>query len=308
MLCQTRPCATTSDHHASLFARSALTILCLAISALFSFALTAKGQQQPTAQPTPQAQTGELITLRGKRLYVEVSGPQDAPALLYLHGGPGSGAYDFTLYQGQRLSRRLRLVRIDQRGALRSDPLDEKEAFGLQDIIEDCEALRQHLGIKRWFVLGHSFGGYLAVRYALAYPNSVAGLLLESPSFDLAPSARSLLRGAALEYRAMGKPAEAAECLKAAAKADTPEEVWQDFTRLTNALDARRNNLYVHGPEKDFFDQLVAHSPMPKEWGRGGTMQSKLYAEKQVFVSLLPKLSELRCPALLIKGQYDWVT
>ena len=38
---------------------------------------------------------GRLIAARGTRLYVDERGPADAPALLYLHGGPGSGSYDF---------------------------------------------------------------------------------------------------------------------------------------------------------------------------------------------------------------------
>jgi proline iminopeptidase len=252
---------------------------------------------------------GEMLTLRGKRIYVEVRGPANAPALLYLHGGPGAGSYDFTLYQGERLSGRLRLVVMDQRGVLRSDPLANNEAFGLQDIIEDCEALRKHLGIRRWSVLSHSFGGIVAVRYALAYPDAVEKLLLESPSLDVASSCRSQLRGAAIEYRALGKPEIAEECLRAAEAQHPMKTLFEDTLRLTNALGARRNNLYVHGAEKDFFERLVAGSPFPPElWKKGSLHQHKIFAEGLLFESLLPRLSEIKCPTLLIKGKYDWVT
>lgn len=267
------------------------------------------GAPRPEQTPAVTQSRGELIELRGKRLYVEDSGPKTAPALLYLHGGPGSGSYDFSLYQGQRLSRRLRLVVMDQRGVLRSDPIGENEPFGLQDIIEDCEALRRHLGVRRWSVLSHSFGALVAVRYALAYPSSVESLVFESPTFDIASSSRSLLRGAAREYRAMGKTAEAAECLKVASSAEPPREIVNDFTRLMNGLGARRNNLYVHGPDKNFFEQMVAASPLPKDlWGRSGTHAGKLFAEGLVYESLLPRLREISCPALLIKGRHDLVT
>ena len=37
----------------------------------------------------------DLMPIRGKRLYVHVAGPASAPALLYLHVGPGAGSYDF---------------------------------------------------------------------------------------------------------------------------------------------------------------------------------------------------------------------
>lgn len=111
---------------------------------------------------TPADVAVNLREVRGKRLYVEVLGAESAPALLYLHGGPGTGSYDFTLHQGARLAAKLRVVALDQRGVLRSDPLAEGEAFSLDDLVADCEALRKELGIARWTVLGHSFGGYLA--------------------------------------------------------------------------------------------------------------------------------------------------
>lgn len=251
---------------------------------------------------------GGMITLRGKRIFIEVSGPLDGHVLFYLHGGPGAGSYDFSLYQSYRLCHTLRLVMMDQYGVLRSDPPDESERFGLQEIIKDCEALRKHLKIKSWSVLGHSFGGYLAVRYTLEYPDSIEKLVLESPTLDLASSARSLLRGAAIEYRKVGMITQAEECLKASEATKSPEEVWADFSYLTKALGDLRNNLYVHGKEKDFFDQLVANSPFPKEWWKKQDLfQLKLYAEKMVFESLIPRLSEIRCKVLLIKGNYDWV-
>jgi proline iminopeptidase len=96
--------------------------------------------------PASFAQTPpERLLVWGKQLYVEVLGPVTAPAVLYLHGGPGTGAYDFTRHQGGRLSPVVRLVAMDQRGVLRSDPLGDTEAFGLEDLIEDCEAVRRAL-------------------------------------------------------------------------------------------------------------------------------------------------------------------
>ena len=78
---------------------------------------------------------GELIEIRGKRLYVEIHGTSNTPALLYLHGGPGESCYEFMLHQSLRLSEKLRLIGIDQRGVWRSDALEEEEALGLQVFI-----------------------------------------------------------------------------------------------------------------------------------------------------------------------------
>lgn len=198
---------------------------------------------------------------------------------------------------------------MDQYGVLRSDPLDEDEQFGLQYLIMDCETLRKHLEIESWSILGHSFGGYLALLYALDYPDHVDSLILECPTFHMVSSARSLLRGAALEYRKIGKNERAEECIKAAESSKSPIEIWEDFSNYTNGLGDLRNNLYVHGEEKDFFDKLVANSPFPKEWWeKQNIFQKKLYAEKLVFESVIPRISEINCPMLLICGSYDWVT
>jgi len=103
-----------------------------------------------------------LIPVGGTRLFVEVFGDPSRPALLYLHGGPGMSCHEFTRWQAGLLGRELRLIAFDQRGVLRSDPVGEDEPVTEEVLVEDCEALRQALGVERWAVLGHSFGGRLA--------------------------------------------------------------------------------------------------------------------------------------------------
>lgn len=277
-----------------------------------ALSLSLLSQDRPTP-PTAAVPNPHLRMVRGKRLHVEVVGPPSAPALLYLHGGPGTGSYDFLRHQQARLAPYLRLIALDQRGVLRSDPLGEGEAFGLADLVEDCEALRQQLGIARWAVLGHSFGGYLAVSYALKYPGSVSALIFENPTFDFASSARELLRGIAARAEALGKADLAQEARAAAEGPLSPPDQWRAFSRAANRLGEARQSLYVHGPEKDFFAALVRDSGIPGErWAQGhsgpNSHQSRLYAESQVFTSLQPQLGKLTMPALLILGRYDRVT
>jgi proline iminopeptidase len=252
---------------------------------------------------------GSLIPVRGTRLYVEVLGPANAPAVLYLHGGPGTGSYDFVVMQAARLSG-LRLVMLDQRGVLRSDALKADEPFGLNDLIEDAEALRAALGIERWSVLGHSFGGYLGLLYANAYRRSVTKIAFENPTFDFRSTATYTLEGAAEEFRQAGDAKSAEEALDAAHKPDADDRaMWRRFTALTNRLGPRRMNLYMHGPNKNFFDEIVAQSGLPKEaWDKGGQHQLRLYEERLVFRPLFDALNQLEQPALLIKGAYDRVT
>jgi proline iminopeptidase len=260
-------------------------------------------------QTHPITQT--LLPIRGTRLYVEIAGPADAPALLYLHGGPGGhGCYEFMLHGGSQLAETFRVIGLDQRGVLRSDPLPENAQLTLDDLIEDCEAVREALNISTWAVLGHSFGGYLAVLYALAHPASIDALLLEAPTFDIGLSTRSILRAAAAEYRSIGLDPQATAC----------DLVADDFSLTTRELDAQTSplladlkeriaNLFVHGPDKNFLGRLIEQSPFPKErWDQSTRQRIQLFAEGRAFESLLPLLSKISHRTLLLRGEHDPIT
>jgi proline iminopeptidase len=287
-------------------------IFLLSTAALSGCAAQATLIETPRVEPPIAAGIagrGAFRRIRERDMYVEVAGSSNAPPLLYLHGGPGDGCYDFSVTQGARLAPTAHLIMIDQRGSLRSQPLQGDDSCTLSDLVEDTEALRASLGVRRWSILGHSFGGYLGLAYALAYPNRIDRLLFENPTFDFDSSARDLMRGAAEEYRQAGDEANAQRALEAAAATTTPRETWETFTRVTNALGAARANLYIHGPEKDFYQRLVAQSGLPRDlWSRAGEYQRRLYAEGAVFESLTARLREVQSPTLLIHGAYDRVT
>jgi len=74
---------------------------------------------------------GNYYKVRGKNIYTEVLGEDSAPALLFIHGGPGGiGVADFIQYQGNRLSNNFKIIAPDQRGVWRSEGiLDEEDIF-----------------------------------------------------------------------------------------------------------------------------------------------------------------------------------
>lgn len=92
------------------------------------------------------------------------------PPLLFLHGGPGSSCVDYCLYQAKALSVKPYVIAFDQRGVLRPEAIKDNEEFHIDDIIYDCEEMRTAMGITSWSLLGHSFGGMLAARYASMFP------------------------------------------------------------------------------------------------------------------------------------------
>jgi proline iminopeptidase len=125
--------------------------------------------------------TGLLSVSDGNELYWECVGNPDGLPAVYLHGGPGGGSrpgarryFDPVAY---------RVVLFDQRGCGRSVPLADNPDVNLETnttghLVTDIEALREHLGIERWVVLGVSWGVTLGLVYAQAYPERVSALVL----------------------------------------------------------------------------------------------------------------------------------
>ncbi|MGH7043607.1 MAG: prolyl aminopeptidase [Acetobacteraceae bacterium] len=121
-------------------------------------------------------ETGYLPLSAGHVMYWEQAGSPRGRPVLFLHGGPGTGA--------GAVHRRFfdpefwRIVIFDQRGAGRSRPLGSLADNTTQDLVGDIETLRRHLGLDRWLLFGGSWGSTLALAYAQAYPTRVAGCVL----------------------------------------------------------------------------------------------------------------------------------
>lgn len=248
---------------------------------------------------------GVLIEVRGKQLYVEIHGNEEASPLLYLHGGPGESCYEFMMHQTERLSDKLRLLGIDQRGVWRSEALEEDEPLTLQDLVEDCEQLREKLGIKKWSVLGHSFGGFLGVLYASQYPDSVECLILEGPTFDFVKSLRNWLRKAADLYDSIGNAEQAKECLAVADGSQSPLEVLYAFFELGQGLGELRMKVYTPNDGNNYTQMLYSDRELEEFGRRSGIHLSKLIDDGCFLDSLLPILKDLSVPTLLIKGRHD---
>lgn len=127
-------------------------------------------------------------------LYLEDTGPEDAPALLYLHGGPGYNSYSFRALMAEELSR-YRTLYTDQRGGGRSRA--GTSSLSLSVFAEDMIALLDHLGLEQSSVLAHGFGALIAVTLAQHYPDRVTRIILVNPWLDMAMLARSAQRYAA---------------------------------------------------------------------------------------------------------------
>jgi len=157
-----------------------------------SLAAPSLGSPRPLAAQanTPPALiTGEhQVVLNGVRLWYRVAGTSTphTPPVLFLHGGPGYNSYSFAQLEGPLLEKKLRMIYLDQRGSGRSERPWTRD-YKMQTLVEDVDQLRRTLGVEQLSIIGHSFGGTLALEYAAAHPQHVAKLVLVDILYD-APS------------------------------------------------------------------------------------------------------------------------
>ena len=111
---------------------------------------------------------GSGLGARGNELF-------DKPVMVALHGGPGIDHSQFVPWLTP-IAEIAQLILVDHRGNGRSSrpPVETRT---LANMADDLEALRKTLGLGRIVVFGMSFGGMLALTYAVTYPDSVAGLI-----------------------------------------------------------------------------------------------------------------------------------
>ncbi len=119
---------------------------------------------------------GYVTTSDQVRLHFEVAG-SGVDTVVLLHGGPGLSAATYLPDLGPLLARH-RVVAYDQRGGGYSSLLTDSTRLGIEAHVGDLEAVRQAIGSERLTLLAHSWGGAVAIRYALAHPSHVRRLIL----------------------------------------------------------------------------------------------------------------------------------
>jgi proline iminopeptidase len=125
----------------------------------------------------------------GVDLWYRAAGPPNAPALVYLHGGPGYNAYAFERSAGKLLEASFRMVYVDQRGCGRSGFEGPDASYGMQPTLRDLEQLRTALGIEAWGIIAHSFGAIVAAEYIREHGSNVTGVVL----VDMSPEVGRVL-------------------------------------------------------------------------------------------------------------------
>ena len=171
------------------------------------------------------------MTSDGARLWTSSSGPDGAPGVVFVHGGPG--LWDYLGPFADLAAGFARTHRYDQRGCGRSGPAGD---HGMARYVADLDELRAHFGYERWHVVGHSFGAMLALDYAAAHPERVAGLVYCSGVGLRWPAHREAFGVRAAALRNPAHEARRAE-LRSRARSWAEEVEWRVLTWLPDFAD-----------------------------------------------------------------------
>ncbi len=137
---------------------------------------------------------GTYVVVDGAELYAEQVGPSTAPAVYYLHGGPGYSSHSFRELMADDLEDWL-VVYADERGGGRSYA-QAGTSGDLTTLAADVVAVMDTFELTSAALLGHGFGAMIAVQAALASPERVNGLVLVNPWLSLPLLAQRLLAAA----------------------------------------------------------------------------------------------------------------
>lgn len=228
-----------------------------------------------------------MIPIRDVSLFVKVMG--DGYPLLLMHGGPGLD--HTTLSALEPLADQFTLIFYDHRANGRSSGAAESMTW--DSLTADADGIREFLGFEEWAVLGHSFGGQVALEYALRYDKRISHLILLDTGADgelSRVSAPKILR----------KRGYSDSAVQAATRFFSgslgPEEVRRTVMKFMKAY---------------FYRFRLWDWPRALMEGR----HMKLRPEAQVFGfsqlvrgwSVMDRLGEIEIPTLVMSGRFDFL-
>ena len=122
-----------------------------------------------------------IITKYGiYRVWTKRIGSNPTKKVLLLHGGPGSTHEIFECFDGYFPQEQIEYIYYDQLESFYSDKPNDKRLWTIPRYVDEIEQVRIALGLneKNFFLLGHSWGGILALEYALKYQKNLKGLIV----------------------------------------------------------------------------------------------------------------------------------
>ena len=141
------------------------------------------GQNLMTADVSSGVKLIPITTPKGNfRVWTKRVGDNPRIKLLLLHGGPGGTHEYFEAFNDYFPDAGIEYYFYDQLGSAHSDQPDDPDLWEIPRFVEEVEQVRKALGLdhSNFFLLGHSWGGILAIEYALKYQRHLKGLIISN--------------------------------------------------------------------------------------------------------------------------------
>lgn len=227
----------------------------------------------------------ENVDIGDCKLYCEQEG-QGTPLVL-LHGGPGSTHIDFHPCFSRAVGF-ARVIYYDQRGCGQSE-FEPGKGYCLDQAVDDLDALRQTIGVDRWVVLGHSYGGLLAQCYAMKYPERVKGLVLVCASTGLHGGSMPSRQQEFMSQQERDKMAE----IRKTSGLSTAQLIYNNFLNG----DWKRQSYYK--PTRERIAQIASYG-----WVHDNNFNG-IMSRSADAVDLAGCFSQCPIPTLIVEGTWD---
>jgi proline iminopeptidase len=234
------------------------------------------------------------ISVDGVGIYYKIVGKGEP--VFILHGGPGM-FHDYFLPYLEPLAAKYRLVFSDQRGNGRSPMEITASTYTFPLLVRDIEELRKALGLKKIHLMGHSFGGYLAMRYAVGHSGSLKSLIL----VDSAPPTLALFIKSQQNRISRYTPEEQQEIqavMAAQLKSGGDAKGLNHMLRLTEKVS-------FHDPKR--VDEILSHVKFTDTTAKNLISISRLQASLIADYDNLKNLDKIPVPTLVLHGESDFI-
>lgn len=240
------------------------------------------------------------IPFRGYHTWYRIVGEGEQPGrlpLLCLHGGPGASHDYFEPLEALAGNGR-RVVFYDQLGGGNSDVPADISLYTVDLFVEEVGAVRRALGLDAVHVLGHSWGGMLAMEYALTRPSGLKSLVL-------ANTGASMPQWMAEDSQLLAQlPQDVQDTLKRHEAAGTTDSLEYkaaglEFYRRHGGRRIQPRPDCLKRMEGKPGDQVYQRMWGPSEWLISGTLKDW---------DITDRLGEVQVPTLVLVGRHDHAT
>ena len=231
------------------------------------------------------------VTIDGATFNYAVAGEENKRTIFTLHGGRGAGDHksDFATYS--RLADEYRVISFDQRGHGKSS---ETPPFTFNQLADDVELMRKHFcGDDQCIVIGGSFGGFIALTYAVRHPGSYSHLVLRgtAPSFQTEVEAIEIMKERAHRVPSL-----------------TPEMIDKLFSdRVESDLEFRLIWLAMQPLYSENFNAQAAFERTRDMdvhvWPHNDLYKKEEWEQWDV----RPQLDKITAPTFIMVGENDWI-